>query len=142
MDFRVEHRKVGFAEIVKRGGGKLAPCRRHVDSFFSNEYQSKVIESVVMGLGVGQIVLDIRDDENWVIVDGAARIAAMMRFVLGKHTKFALQDLDLWPEANGKVFEELSRPERRLLENYQFDALLIYPGTSNQVVESIRNRFA
>jgi hypothetical protein len=78
--------------------------------------QSRLIESMLLGLPVPQIVLFQREDGVLELIDGLQRVSSVIRFITGK-TPHAAKDeqgpstelagCDILPSLNGKVFTDL-----------------------------------
>lgn len=78
--------------------------------------QSRLIESMLLGLPVPQIVLFQREDGILELIDGLQRVSSIIRFITGKTPKAAeeqqeestnLRDCDLLPALNGEIFANL-----------------------------------
>jgi hypothetical protein len=77
--------------------------------------QSRLIESMLLGLPVPQIVLFQREDGVLELIDGLQRVSSIIRFITGKTPQEAkteqeqtteLSGCDILPSLNGKVFTE------------------------------------
>lgn len=82
--------------------------------FLSDEYKSTIwndkddslfVESVILGLPVGEIIAYIDNDGKTYIVDGHNRVNAVMKFM---DNNFPLQHCQYIKEYNGKTFSELA----------------------------------
>jgi hypothetical protein len=80
------------------------------------EQQSRLIESMLLGLPIPQIVLFQREDGVLELIDGLQRVSSIIRFITGKtpHESQEDQELtavlvgcDILPSLNGKVFQDL-----------------------------------
>lgn len=78
--------------------------------------QSRLIESMLLGLPVPQIVLFQRDDGLLELIDGLQRVSSLIRFVTGKTPReaaeeqsetTALDDCDVLTSLNGEVYASL-----------------------------------
>jgi hypothetical protein len=79
--------------------------------------QSRLIESMLLGLPVPQIVLFQREDGVLELIDGLQRISSIIRFITGKTPIEAREDqeqttkldgCDLLPSLNGKTFADFA----------------------------------
>jgi Protein of unknown function DUF262 len=80
------------------------------------EQQSRLIESMLLGLPVPQIVLFQREDGVLELIDGLQRVSSIIRFITGRTPHEAEEDqgnsavltgCDLLPSLNGKRFADL-----------------------------------
>ena len=83
---------------------------------WSQAQQSRLIESMLLGLPVPQIVLFQREDGVLELIDGLQRVSSLIRYITGKSPKAAedqddvtaLTDCDLLPPLNGKTYSKLT----------------------------------
>src|SRR5271165_1219165 len=77
--------------------------------------QSRLIESMLLGLPVPQIVLFQREDGVLELIDGLQRVSSIIRFITGRTPQEAKDDqekttnltgCDILVELNGKVFSD------------------------------------
>ena len=83
---------------------------------WSPEQQSRLIESMLLGLPIPQIVLFQREDGVLELIDGLQRVSSIIRFITGKTPQEAeeeqeqptiLAGCDILPSLNGKMFGNL-----------------------------------
>ena len=83
---------------------------------WSPEQQSRLIESMLLGLPIPQIVLFQREDGVLELIDGLQRVSSIIRFITGRTPQEAEEDqeqttvlvgCDILPSLNGKLFTDL-----------------------------------
>ena len=82
---------------------------------WSPEQQSRLIESMLLGLPVPQIVLFQREDGVLELIDGLQRVSSIIRFITGRaphgaedqEQNAALVGCDILPSLNDKTFADL-----------------------------------
>jgi Protein of unknown function DUF262 len=113
-------------EVIDFSAGEL--IRLHQDSEiniqpafqrmfrWSPEQQSRLIESMLLGLPIPQIVLFQREDGVLELIDGLQRVSSIIRFITGRTPHEAVEDqeqttvlvgCDILPSLNGKMFTDL-----------------------------------
>ncbi len=92
----------------------LAPDFQRKAGIWSNQAQSRLIESLLIRIPLPAFYVDATDDERWVVVDGLQRLTTLKRFIVDQSLK--LTGLEFLP-LDGKSYEELPRSyQRRILE--------------------------
>ncbi|MGW3861097.1 DUF262 domain-containing protein [Streptomyces sp. NPDC005047] len=95
------------------------------------------IESLLLGWPVPSIFLVVESDERYLVLDGQQRLTALKHFYEGTYPKgqeFVLQNVVR--HLQGKTYANLSRPEKRKLDNTFIQATVVQPkgsGGSNAV---------
>jgi hypothetical protein len=95
------------------------------------------IESLLLGWPVPSIFLVVESDERYLVLDGQQRLTSLRHFYEGTYPKgqeFVLQNVV--KHLQGKTYANLSRPERRKLDNTFIQATVVQPkggGGSNAV---------
>jgi rubredoxin len=84
--------------------------------------QSRLVESVLLGLPIPRLYFAEDEDETQVVVDGQQRLAALFRFL---DNGYPLQSLKALPELNGKKYRELSKKLRNRIKNFKLSTVLI-----------------
>jgi hypothetical protein len=100
---------------------------------WSQAQQSRLIESMLLGLPVPQIVLFQREDGVLELIDGLQRVSSIIRFITGKTPKVAedqeeatnLRNCDLLPALNGKTFAALDSVVQLELKRKTLRAIVI-----------------
>jgi hypothetical protein len=89
--------------------------------------KSRFIESIIVGLPVPAFYFDTTDNSCWLVVDGIQRLSAIKEFVIDKTLR--LSGLDYLGDLEGKSYDELGRPEKRNIHEFEILSYLIRPGT-------------
>ncbi|NDV13547.1 DUF262 domain-containing protein [Crenobacter caeni] len=86
--------------------------------------KSRLIESIIVGMPVPNIVLAERKDHRgrFIVIDGKQRLLAIQEFMKDDYT---LRGLDLRGDLNGKSFSMLDENDRESFENSTLRATLI-----------------
>lgn len=101
--------------MVDTGDIEIAPrFQRHF--IWDRTRQSRLIESIFLGLPLPAIYLSEYDDGRMTIVDGLQRISTIRDFVNGK---LQLCNMEYFEFCNGKTFKELNLPELQLRRFYR-----------------------
>lgn len=101
--------------MVDNGDIEIAPrFQRHF--IWDKTRQSRLIESIFLGLPLPAIYLSEYDDGRMTIVDGLQRISTIRDFVNGK---LRLCNMEYFEFCNGKTFKELDLPELQLRRFYR-----------------------
>jgi len=96
--------------------------------------QSRLIESMLLGLPVPQIVLFQRDDGVLELIDGLQRVSSIIRFITDRTPQEAKDDqeqatnltgCDILPSLNGKVFKDLESVLQLELKRKTLRAIVI-----------------
>lgn len=108
---------------IQKGNIDLQPgFQRRVA--WDDERKSRLIESIIVGLPVPNIVLAENKDSRgkFIVIDGKQRLVAVSEYVQGAHK---LKGLDMRSDLNGKAFTELPQEDREHLENATIRASVI-----------------
>jgi hypothetical protein len=93
--------------------------------------KGRLIESILLGLPIPQIVLAERLDQRgkFIVLDGKQRLLTLLQFVGGANgsvnNSFALEDLEVLQELNGQRFPDLTEDIRRQFLNYAIRSSII-----------------
>jgi hypothetical protein len=96
--------------------------------------QSRLIESMLLGLPVPQIVLFQREDGVLELIDGLQRVSSIIRFITGRTPQEAKDDqekttnltgCDILPSLNGKVFTDFEPVVQLELKRKTLRAIVI-----------------
>ncbi|MFD8242434.1 DUF262 domain-containing protein [Streptomyces albidoflavus] len=86
------------------------------------------IETLLLGWPVPSIFLVVESDERYLVLDGQQRLTALQCFYQGEYRngkKFKLQNVAR--HLKGKTYADLSRPEKRRLDNMFIQATVVQP---------------
>ena len=90
----------------------LSKCR---GDKWSNAKQSAFIESLILGFPIPPFYLNVRTPGCFSVIDGFQRLNSLKRFIV--ENAYALSNLELAHEFEGKYYSELPNPiKRRILE--------------------------
>lgn len=101
---------------------ELQPDFQRKDRIWSTDKQSKLIESILLGLPLPAFYFAEKKDGNWIVVDGVQRITTIYFFL---KNKFKLTNLDALDNYNGACFSSLNRLDQRKIREYQITAHVI-----------------
>lgn len=96
--------------------------------------QSRLIESMLLGLPVPQIVLFQREDGVLELIDGLQRVSSIIRFITGKTPQESKDDqdqttkldgCDILPSLNGKIFADFESVLQLELKRKTLRAIVI-----------------
>lgn len=126
---------------IQRGALDLQPDFQRLAGIWTQQAQSRLIESMLLRLPLPTFYAAEADDARWVMVDGIQRLTAMARFIAPEDIGAAplvLRHLEyLGPEYEGRRFADLpGRLQTRLLET-ELVVHLIRQGTPEPVMFSI-----
>lgn len=124
---RLEHKEID-----------LFPDFQRSPDLWSNQMQSRLIESILIRLPIPAFYFDAIEDDKWQVVDGLQRLSAIKNFIIDKTLK--LTNLEFLKDYEGFSYEELPRPLQRRIEEFQTSVYLIKPGTPLEMKYSLFNR--
>ncbi len=101
--------------MVEQGDLEIAP-RFQRNFVWDKTRQSRLIESVFLGLPLPAIYLSEYDDGRMTIVDGLQRISTIRAFM---NDKLRLCNMEYFDYCNGKTFSELHLPDLQLRRFYR-----------------------
>lgn len=81
------------------------------DNLWSNTQQSRLIESILLGLRLPAFYFEEVNKNCWKIIDGLQRCCAIYNFCVKKSLK--LQNLEFLPQYNGRGYDDFSFDVRR-----------------------------
>ncbi len=91
-------------------------------SRWTEDRQSKLIESFIINIPVPPIFLYERAFNSYEVMDGQQRITAISDFY---NNRFALKGLDLWPELNGLTYLDLPNKIRAGLDRRSISSIVL-----------------
>jgi hypothetical protein len=123
---------------IKQKEIDLSPAFQRHDGIWSDEAQSRLIESLLIRIPLPAFYMDATDEDKWVVVDGLQRLSTLKRFVIDQTLR--LTGLEFLYKLNGRTFDELPRSfQRRILET-PLTFFLIERGTPAEVKFNIFKR--
>jgi hypothetical protein len=108
------------------------------DDLWDAGKQSRLIESILIKFPLPAFYFDATDDDKWLVVDGLQRLSALRNFIIKKTLK--LTGLEFLKDLEGKVYEDLPRSFKRIIDVTQVTAHIINPGTPPAVKFNIFKR--
>lgn len=115
---------------LKQGNIYLQPTFQRRDAWRVDR-KSRLIESILLGLPIPQIVLAERQDERgkFIVLDGKQRLLTLLQFVgyadASTNNKFKLRELEILEELNGLGFDQLNEDIKRQFLNYAIRSSII-----------------
>ena len=106
--------------------------------FKDPEWQSRIVESLLVDIPIGTIIIDCRNVDKWIVVDGMERLGALRHFM---ESFLVLEGLQILPELNGFQWHDTPRHRQRKIEESPIAIFTIEYGTPDQYMESIVSRF-
>lgn len=105
---------------VRDGAINLEPDFQRRRGIWTEDRQSRLIESILLKIPLPTLYAAEDEEENWDIIDGIQRLSTIVRFVEPtaiEESRLTLRGLDYLKDLEGKGFEELpTRLKRRLRE--------------------------
>jgi hypothetical protein len=119
----VDHYDITISELVRMAANSellIAPVYQRHFRWKANE-ESRLIESLFLGLPVPAIYVATNEDATWEVVDGLQRLSSVMHFIgeprevlalTGKGEPLQLEGLEELSSFNESTFEDLPGPIR------------------------------
>lgn len=106
--------------------------RRHR---WSRDKQSRLIESFIMNVPVPPIFLYEDEYSHYEVMDGLQRLTAITEFY---EDRFALTELEEWPELTGRRYSELPEQIRRGIDRRYLSSIILLYETARDQEEAER----
>ncbi|MFL6337057.1 MAG: DUF262 domain-containing protein, partial [Pyrinomonadaceae bacterium] len=107
-------------------------------SIWTNEAQSKLIESVLLRIPLPAFYFDATNEDRWVVVDGLQRLTALTRFIIRQDLR--LKGLEYLDKFEGRTYQDLPRNYQRRIAETQVTVFLIEKETPPDVKFNIFKR--
>jgi hypothetical protein len=105
---------------------------------WSIKRQSDYIESILIGIPLNPIYVDLSFEEKKYIFEGKERYAALQNFI--QHQEFALTGLKYYSEFEGMKFSELPGFLQRKIEEREITVYFINPGVPRKIASELMER--
>jgi hypothetical protein len=116
----------------------MSPGFQRKGGIWTDEAQSRLVESMLIRIPIPALYVDATDDERWLIVDGLQRLTALHRFVTTGQLR--LTGLEFLTTLDGKGFAELEPRYQRRIKETQLILYKIEEGTPANVKFNIFKR--
>ncbi len=97
--------------------------------------KSRLIESFIMNVPIPPVFLYEVKYSVYEVMDGLQRMTAISQFY---RNEFALQELEEWPELNGKKYSELPEQIRRGIDRRYLSSIILLQETAKSEIEAKR----
>jgi uncharacterized protein with ParB-like and HNH nuclease domain len=138
VDVREEPQSV-FEWMRKLGGDRLVTDPDFQRNFvWDRKQKSQFIESVLLNIPLLPLYVNERHDGKYVVVDGRQRTTTLDEYI--NKRSFALSDLKVLKDLNGKKFDKLPLPFQTRIEDKKFYVYVIKPSVPLRMVFDIFHR--
>lgn len=97
--------------------------------------KSRLIESFIMNVPIPPVFLYEVKYSVYEVMDGLQRMTAISQFY---RNEFSLQDLEEWPELNGKRYTDLPEQIRRGIDRRYLSSIILLQETAKSEIEAKR----
>jgi len=99
--------------------------------------KSRLIESILIRIPLPTFYLDMRNEDQWVVIDGLQRLTTIFKFM---DNEFKLTDMQYLKELNGQNWKKLDRKYQRRIEKFSLLCNLVRPNTPAKIASNIFQR--
>lgn len=123
---------------IRHGEINLSPDFQRKGGIWTDEAQSRLIESILIRIPLPAFYVDATDEDCWLVVDGVQRLTALKRFLVDE--SLSLKGLEFLSNLGGKKYSDLPRNFRRRIEETNVTIFSIQAGTPEEVKFNIFKR--
>lgn len=117
-----------MVERIKHNEIDLSTKFQRKEGLWTDEQQSRLIESILIRFPLPVFYFDGSDNDNWLVIDGLQRLASIKKFMVTKELKLSgLEYLKL----NGSTWDDLDRPQQRQINETQLQCYILEEGEEN-----------
>jgi hypothetical protein len=116
----------------------LSPDFQRAASIWTNEAQSRLIESILIRIPIPAFYIDATDEDHWSVVDGLQRLTALDRFVIKQD--LPLTGLEFLTQFHNYKYDDLPPRYQRRIDETSVVVYLIDQGTPANVKFNIFRR--
>lgn len=124
----------------------LAPDFQRHSALWSQEKQSRLIESLMLKIPLPAFYFDASKEDKWIVIDGLQRLTAFQNYLVGvkdsdnTKRKFKFKGMQFLTDFNDKTFDELPRQYIRRIKEANIIVYTVAQGTPDEVVFNIFQR--
>lgn len=117
-----------MVERIRHNEIDLSTKFQRKEGLWSDEQQSRLIESILIRFPLPVFYFDGSDNDAWLVIDGLQRLTSLKRFLVTRELK--LKGLEYLP-LNGKGWSDLDRPQQRQINETQLQCYILEEGEEN-----------
>ncbi len=140
-DIKISNAVISLSSLINRLKYEevdLNPDFQRHANLWSPTNMSRLIESILLKLPLPIFYFDVSNPDRWIVVDGLQRLSTIKKFVVEK--KLKLKNLEFLKELDGKLYDDLERNLKRIIDETQVVTYQIEAQTPKKVRYSIFNR--
>ena len=132
---------------------KLKPVYQRKGGLWSDEKQSRLIESLMLRIPLPAFYFDATKEGYWEVIDGQQRLTAFQNYLVGPKiseddttgepvfgNKKAFEGMQYLREFNGKTFDQIPRQYVRRVKESNLIAYTVNRGTPEKIIYNIFQR--
>ena len=127
---------------IKNSSIALYPEFRKTNSqsykFWNDSIQSKIIESILIGIPMPAFYADASDNNEWLLIDGFLRLYTIRNFIIDQN--FSLTNLDFLTEYDNMKYNDLHKSVQHKIEETSLTFHLLQPDVHDDIKVVIYKR--